>query len=177
MEQKGDVNQEQKRGCGSRRTVRFFFATFRACDADGKQKSSRPPAGGRGHPQRSKVACVQVSGSEMRSFECLKGAESVWALTVKKDKRRRRRKEVGVGGCPVMLKLGAFEKQVGERYTGRRGKEEEKKRRERARASLPRQSEGVVGGGGGGRGGWRGRNRPARAQQWGRIHMVLPALE
>lgn len=91
---------------------------------------------------------MQVSGSEMRSFECLKGAESVWALAVKKDKRRRRRKEVG-GGCPVMLKRGAFENQVGERYTGRRGKEEEdERRRERARASLPRQSEGVVGGGG-----------------------------
>lgn len=51
----------------------LLFATFRPCDADGKnnQKESQrpeelplPPAGGRGHLRRSEVGCVQVSGCQ-----------------------------------------------------------------------------------------------------------------
>lgn len=101
------------------------------------------------------VAC----SSKMRSFECLKGVESVWALAA------------GGGGCPVTLtltlKLGAFENQEEERHTGRRGKQEEERPGLHYHVNLKGWLVLVVGGASG----------PARAQQWGRIHMVLPALE
>lgn len=110
---------------------------------------------------------MQVLASGMRSFECLKGEESVWALAVKKRQEEEeeggRRRGLGGGwgvrggvrscssSAPLRTKRGSD--------TGRR-EEAEEKRRERARDSLPRQSEGV-GGGGGTEGGGRASQGPA----------------
>lgn len=67
-----------------------------------------------------------------------------------------------------MHKPAVFERRRGQ-DTGRKRGTRKESALQANQASLPRQSEE--------RGRERGRNRPARAQQWGRIHMVLPALE